>query len=337
MLDLTDSTIDPSRLQSLRDGTLGAEDARRLTDVLARFVERDPRYRVARQLEARVHFADGSGAPTARGLILDVEATGLDRTQDRIVELGMLAFEYEPRSGRVLRVLDVFDELEDPGMPIPGASTAVHGICDEMVRGKRIDDALVEELVSDAAIVIAHNAEYDRAMVEKRFGCFSELPWACSAREIPWRDLGFASNALGHLALASGIFFEAHRAVVDCRALLEVLARPLPADTGPAGQPALASLLTRAARADFKLWALQSPFDRKDLLKARGYRWYSGEEGGLKAWALHFPSDPTRLEEECQWLRREVYKAPMRLRLDTVDARTRYTERTALSEWIRVE
>ena len=42
----------------------------------------------------------------------------------------------------------------------------------------------------------------------------------------------------------------------------------------------------------------------------------------------------TRLQEELDWLRDQIYKAPTRLRLDTLDARSRYTERNSVSEAI---
>jgi len=336
-------TPDPIAIQRWQDGLLSPADASALVEQLAELIERDPRYRILRELRPRDRFHPPSGAPTARGLILDVEATGLDRANDRIVELGILCFEYEPETARILRVVEVLDALEDPGCPIPPSAIAVHGISDAMVQGHRIDDDQVRRLAQDASILIAHNAEYDRALVERRFDCFVDRHWACSAREIPWRQHGFASNALGHLALASGLFFGAHRAVMDCRAVLEILSRPLPQPKGAAptdaptdapAKPALAWLLESTARRDYKLWALQAPFDRKDLLKARGYRWHGGEDGNPKAWAITLSAEATRLQEELDWLREQIYKAPTRLRLDTLDARSRYTERNSVSEAI---
>ena len=334
--------FDPDTLQRWQAGTLSPTEASALVDQIAPLVERDPRYRIARELTPRDYFNAPTGAPTARGLILDVEATGLDRANDQIVELGVLSFEFEPATARILRVIKVLDELEDPGCPIPPAAIAVHGISDEMVKGRRIDDEAVRRMAQEASIIIAHNAEYDRAMVERRFDCFADRHWACSAREVPWREHGFASNALGHLALASGLFFGAHRAVMDCRAVLEVLSRPFPRpledeithpEKEPA-KPALAWLLESSGRLEHKLWALQAPFDRKDNLKGRGYRWHSGDDGQPKAWALTLVAEANRLQDELNWLRNEVYKAPIRLRLDTLDARSRYTERNSVSETI---
>ena len=334
--------LDPDTLHRWQEGALSPTEASALVDQIAPLIERDPRYRIARELAPRDDFNAPTGAPTARGLILDVEATGLDRANDQIVELGVLSFEFEPATARILRVVEVLDELEDPGCPIPPAAIAVHGISDAMVKDRRISDNTVRRLANEASIIIAHNAEYDRAMVERRFDCFADRHWGCSAREVPWREHGFASNALGHLALASGLFFGAHRAVMDCRAVLEVLSRPLPrpSDGKPTRlanepvKPAFAWLLESSGRLEHKLWALQAPFDRKDHLKGRGYRWHSGDDGQPKAWALTIAAEPNRLQEELNWLRDQIYKAPIRLRLDTLDARSRYTERNSVSESI---
>ena len=133
---------------------------------MARALDAHPDYRVLRRLQPRTSFNPVTeGLPCARGIVLDTETTGLSSETDRVIELGMLLFEFDPTSGLIYRVLEVFDELEDPGFPISPANTAIHHITDAMVQGKRIDDAKVERLLKGVSVVIAHNAGLDRPFV----------------------------------------------------------------------------------------------------------------------------------------------------------------------------
>ena len=93
--------------------------------------------------------------------------------------------------------------------------------------------------------------------------------------EPPWREEGFEGLKLAYLAAQSGLFYDKHRALHDCHATLHLLSRPLPAS----GRTALAHLLERARRPSFRLWAEGAPFEHKDTLKGRGYRWSGGEDG----------------------------------------------------------
>ena len=265
----------------------------------AQALDSHPDYRVLRRLVPRLHYEDVEpGTALMKGVVLDTETTGLSAQQDRVIELGMLLFEFDPVSGVVHRVLEVFDELEDPGFPIPPAVTAIHHITDEMVRGQRIDDARVEHLLRDVQVVVAHNAAFDRPFVESRWPVFEQLAWACSVKDVPWKEEGFGSAKLEYLLQTQGLFYEAHRAETDCHALLELLSRRLPQRQ----QPVLLSLLETLNQSQFKLYALGSPFESKDLLKQRGYRW-SPE---VRCWTRLF-STQAQIQDETDWLRRRVY------------------------------
>lgn len=265
----------------------------------AQALEAHPDYRVLRRLTPRMHYQEvPPGTPLIRGVVLDTETTGLNSQQDRVIELGMLLFEFDPVTGVVHRVLEVFDELEDPGFPIPPAVTAIHHITDDMVQGKRIDDARVAQLLQDVQVVVAHNAAFDRPFVEQRWPVFEQLAWACSVKDVPWKEEGFGSAKLEYLLQTQGLFYDAHRAETDCHALLELLSRRLPQRQ----QPVLLSLLETLNQAQFKLYALGSPFESKDLLKQRGYRW-SPE---IRCWS-RLLSNQDQIREETEWLRRRVY------------------------------
>ncbi len=48
-----------------------------------------------------------------------------------------------------------------------------------------------------------------------------------------------------------------------------------------------------------------APFDKKDVLKQRGYRWSDGTQGSCKAWWISVPGDLEN--DELSWLASEVY------------------------------
>jgi DNA polymerase-3 subunit epsilon len=90
-----------------------------------------------------------------------------------------------------------------------------------MVAGQRIDEAAVSTFVANAVIVIAHNAGFDRKFAERYWPVF-EKAWGCSATEIEWRKHAFEGSRLGYLLNGAVFFHQAHRAVDDCHALLEI-------------------------------------------------------------------------------------------------------------------
>lgn len=282
-------------------------------------------YKITRPFVPREFYSEDP-APTklVKAAILDTETTGTNQATDKIIELGIVIIEYCPESGQVYRVLETFDELEYPGMPIPPESTEIHHITDEMVNGKKINDEAVEALMSDVSLVIAHNAFFDRGFVEARLPLFKKKSWACSYAQVPWRAEGFGSSSLEFLAYRFGFHFSGHRASIDCHALLEVLQSEMPAS----GTKVMKLLLEKARLPEFKVFALNAPFDSKDLLKERGYRW----DGERKLWNRVITQ--TELPNEVDWLRKEVFfSQAFKLELEKIDAFNRFTSRRGISEF----
>lgn len=294
---------------------------------MARQLEQHPDYRVLRRLVPVQDYGPppvpaGTDAPALvapRVLILDTETTGLSHESDRIIELAMLLVSVDATAGRPFGPVETFEGFEDPGMPIPEVAKQVTGITDEMVLGQRLDDARVQALIERADLVVAHNAGFDRPFVEARFPGFVHKPWACSFADIDWKAQGAESAKLGALAQDRGWFYDAHRALVDCHALLQVLASPQ-ADASGTG---LARLIAAASRPSYKLRATGAPFEAKDLLKARGYRW----DAAARVWGCSLGGDEA-LEAERAWLQAQVYgQRRAQAEVEALDALTRYSLR----------
>ena len=257
-------------------------------------------------------------------LCLDTETTGLNYASDKVIELGIVAFEFNPKSGEIFRITDRYSGFEDPGFPIPDEVKEITGISDEMVRGKSFDDAAVDLLAQRADLVIAHNAAFDRKFVENRFPAFANLPWACTVSQIDWGAERISSRTLEYLLFKTGsLTINAHRALDDAEGVLGLLLERLPVS----GAPIFKVLLEKAHEVSSRLYAVSAPFDKKDLLKDRGYRWDDGSKGGSKAWWRDVPAHAEK--EELAYLAKEIYPRgnTNAVQITRVDAYARFSAR----------
>jgi DNA polymerase III subunit epsilon len=281
-------------------------------------LEGHPDFRIIRRLPIRDDYAPSSDGPRAIAAIIDTETTGTRHGEDRIIEVGIVRFEYLVETGRVVRIVGVHSSLEDPGFPIPPESTAIHGITDDMVAGHRLDEAGIATAVDGATYVIAHNASFDRPFLEERLPLFRATPWACSLEQVPWAEEGFRGAKLEYLGWSCGFFYDAHRSEIDCRALLEILSRPLP----KSGVTGLKRLLDSAAEPALRLWATGSPFETKDVLRERGYRW----DADRRCWSRVVARAVAK--DESEWLKAVVYGGrPAQIDVEVLDAKIRFSGR----------
>lgn len=269
---------------------------------MAQALEASGQYRVLRKLEPLPSRPAPTGVTLRQGVILDVETTGVDPARDEIIEIAMVPFTYGT-DGEVYEVLPPFQALRQPSKPITAEITRITGITNEMLEGKVMDARDLAAVIAPAALIIAHNAAFDRKFVERFCEAFSAKAWACSMREVAWAEEGFEGVKLAYLAASCGYFYEKHRAASDCEATLELLRRRL-----GSGRTALDHLLESARKPSWRIWAENSPFDLKDLLKARGYRWNGDANGLPKSWYVDVGDDLR--EAELDFLRAEIYRAP---------------------------
>ena len=265
-------------------------------------------------------------------LILDTETTGLDYKTEKIIELAMLAVDIDLQTGLPVGPVEIYEGFEDPGRPISPEITQLTGITDADVTGQHLNEAKVQDMVARADLIVAHNAAFDRPFVEARLEVFESKPWACSFAGIDWKAQGRGSAKLEFLASECGLFYDAHRAQVDCHAVLQVLLAPLKAvktsgqvQVAGASQTStgLLQLIASAQNPRTVLRATGSPFESKDKLKARGYRWDA--EG--RVWSCNLKSQEA-LDAECEWLKAQVYGGrAVRLQLEIQDSRVQFSNR----------
>lgn len=282
-----------------------------------RQLEASGRYRVLRQLAMRPIVRRATAATEKIAVIVDVETTGLDHSKDEVIELAIVAVTYTD-DGQIGDVIDTYSSLREPSVPISPTITELTGITAEMVAGKSLDDGAIAAIITQADLVIAHNARFDRPFCENLSPEFQHKSWACSFSEIPWSELGFEGAKLGYLVSQFGWFHRGHRAVDDCLALLEVLASPMPDYPGNG----FVRLLEASAVSRYRIWAENSPFDLKDVLKARGYRWSDGSDGKPRSWWTEVSED-TR-ETELHFLRTEIYRRDVDVRVQRLTALDRF-------------
>jgi DNA polymerase-3 subunit epsilon len=287
---------------------------------MARLLEASGDYRVIRRLGPRPGNLPPPGTPVRHGLVVDVETTGLDPRRHEIIELAMTPFSYG-LDGTVFMVGESFQGLRQPGVPIAPDITAMTGITNEMVAGQWIDPAEVTRLAAQTSLVIAHNAAFDRRFLERFSDVFTTKPWGCSLSQVDWASEGYEGTKLAYLAQAAGFFYERHRAVHDCLATVELLASPLP----QSGVTALSRLLDAARLPSWRIWAENSPFDLKDALKARGYRWNGDPGPQPRAWYIDVPD--AQREAELHFLKSEIYQRELELLVRRIDAHDRFSDR----------
>ncbi len=267
---------------------------------MAAALSQSEQFQVLRQYQKPAYYNLTDGSETRTGIFLDVETTGLKPQTDRIIQIAIVKFTFG-LDGRIFDIVEEFMAFEDPGQLIPSHITHLTGITDNHVRDQRINDLQIIKLMQQADLVIAHNADFDRPFVEKRFPIFAEKAWACSMAEIPWSSERIGSMKQDYIAFKLGFFYDAHWALTDCLAGIEILSKRLPSSD----KLALATLLEHARKPSYRIWAQNSPIKRKDDLKQRGYWWNDGADGRLKSWYKDVGHEA--LSDELKFLDTHIY------------------------------
>jgi len=225
-----------------------------------------------RKILRRVALEEGptgeviTDVPESVAVIVDVETTGLSLDADGIIELALRRIHFD-HQGIITFIEPSYVCFEDPGIPIPKEISRITGISDEDVKGRRINDDEVLDLLADADIVIAHNANFDRPFLSRRIPPIREMVWGCSCHDVDWAHNGFDGRGLGWLCAQAGWFFDGHRAVADVDAVITVLRHP-----GLDHSTILAELVDNAQQPRLLIEAVGAEYGVKHLLRAQGTR-----------------------------------------------------------------
>jgi DNA polymerase-3 subunit epsilon len=101
---------------------------------------------------------------TGHLVFLDIETTGFAPPHAKITEIGALRVE----DGKVVAK---FNQLLNPGQPVPWQITQLTGITDEMLWDAPPFAAIADDLevLLDGAIFVAHNVNFDYSFIKSEF------------------------------------------------------------------------------------------------------------------------------------------------------------------------
>lgn len=163
----------------------------------------------------------------AREIILDTETTGIDHRDHRVIEIGCLEVEDFVPTGRT------FHRFVNPDREIEAGAERVHGISNAMLSDKPrfAEPSICDELLAfiGDAIVVAHNAQFDRNFVNTELAragrpAVPESQWVCTHQLAQQRFPGMY-NSLDALCRRYRISLserEKHGALIDARLLAAV-------------------------------------------------------------------------------------------------------------------
>ena len=193
--------------------------------------------------------------------IIDTETTGVDPGTDKVIEVACILWDVQHATS-IATYAGLLPAADNP-------AAHVNGIPPALLVDIETDFAWQSAgyLAQNADAFIAHNASFDRSFVGERLGA---QPWICSMDDVAW-SVPLPSKSMIALALAHDVAVTAaHRALADCQLLARVLeaCHARGQDVGLMLDLALAHALLPKYR-----YVSLEPFERKDDVKAAGFRW----------------------------------------------------------------
>ncbi|GAB6070784.1 3'-5' exonuclease [Thiomicrorhabdus hydrogeniphila] len=268
-------------------------------------------YQVLNKLVAKTEFNANAPEQTHKVCIIDTETTGLDTDVCEIIELGYQIIEFDS-NGNFYKVLSAQNFLNEPKGEISAEVTEVTGLTMDDVKGHKIPWDVVEAEISQVQLCVAHNAGFDRPVVERYSDVFINKIWGCSVAQIDWmKEAHVGSRSQEFLCWKVGQFFYgAHRALDDVQALTQLLSCKISENK----VPAFSFLLSAVRESKSFIKATGAPFEIKDDLRNRRYRWNASERVWQKV------LDDSKLQDELAWLIEHKTPNPTVIKLKATDS-----------------
>lgn len=214
------------------------------------------------------------------GTVIDVETTSVEEDAE-ITEFTAIRF-YFDIEGKITAYEPAKTYYNEPSQPLSQEVIDYTGITDEMLKGHHLSTEQIVDALGDSAIVICHNAKFDRTIIEK----YHKIPdyfWACSLNDIDWKKKNFSARTLDYLAYRYGFYFNPHRAEEDARALLNILSY----------DDNLRHIMDVTFTPQFIVHFVNTSFADKEIFKKAGCKW----DGQVKAW-YHIVEEDALIELE---------------------------------------
>jgi DNA polymerase-3 subunit epsilon len=162
-------------------------------------------------------------------------------------------------------------------------------------------------VLNQADIIVAHNASFDRAFMDRYLPLSQDKVWVCSVSDINWPERGFGARGQEILCIWHGFYYESHRAMSDVDALIHLVTHE-----AEESDNAALELIANAAKPTYKIAALNSPFETKDILKSRRYRW----DPQNRYWWKNLVLD--EIDTEKEWMADNIYNGHFQGRVDEI-------------------
>ena len=233
------------------------------------FLEENPGVKLLHQLYDIPRWNLDDDHPKGVAIILDIEGS-----LNNIRELAFVGVSYSKRDGKLYELLFEFNDVH------------------------KMPDYMVEAIVDCGDILISHNAAFDRPIFDSRFPFFQNKPWACSLKDINWKQYGFRHESLGHLLERFGWHFKEHTAMGDAKALTQLLAEQF------SNRFVMDKLLENARELKVRVHAPYAPRIANKEFKKKGYDFNEDYIlSSRKKGTWYFDTSPEKAIQESVWLK----------------------------------